>query len=367
MDNKQLDRIVAAKTDLVIDYPFFGLLAMRLRLIEDDLIPTMGTDGTRLAYNPKFVETLNDAELKGVLCHEVLHCSNGHPWRKEWREHVRWNHAADYAINPIVLDCGMKLPANGLFKKEWAGQSAEEIYPKIKTLKISGCGFGEILDPLSGAAAEADNAATEQDWKISTMQAARAAQMAGKFPAALEKLIDEIANPKVDWKAALQSILQQALTRDDYTWTRPNARYFASSLFLPSLYSETRPPISMYVDASYSCWSKEILEAFLAEMNGIKDQCKPEMVYVDYFDTQVNEGTEFGPDETITLKATGGGGTDFRPIFDHLRDSRREPATVVILTDGYGPFPDENPLSIPVVWAMNTAEVAPWGTTLDIR
>lgn len=369
MNEAILDKLISARMDLVIDEPFFGVLALRLKPIENEFIPTMGTDGTRLVYNPAFVEKLSNDELKGVFCHEVLHCSNGHPWREDGREHTLWNIACDFAINPLVLECKMKLPSTALIDKKFEGMSAEQIYALIPVSWIKkGCGFGEVMPSPGGEdVTEGEKIASAGDWKVATLQAAKAAQMAGKLPAALSTLIEQIANPKLDWRAQLQNLLQQALIRDDYTWKRPNERYFAGGFILPSLWSERIPPIRIYVDASGSCWEKSILEAFAAEINGINSQCKPEAVFVDYFDTRVNEGTEHGPGEPIILEPKGGGGTDFRPIFEHVIESGTDPAAVVILTDGWGAFPETNPLDVPVIWAMNTSEVAPWGTTLDIR
>ena len=73
-------RIQKARTTLLLDHPFFGTLLFRLGAKPSHVVETMATDGISLFYNPDFVETLNAAELAGVLAHEVMHpaCSTTH-------------------------------------------------------------------------------------------------------------------------------------------------------------------------------------------------------------------------------------------------------------------------------------------------
>ena len=125
-------RVARARTHLVLDEPFFGNLLYRLKFVEDPSADTAWVDGVHLGYNPNYVVELSDEELKGLLCHEVLHVANGHCWRRRWRTHERWNAACDYAINPIVLRAGYILPPNGLLSDEFIGKPAEIIYDLIK-------------------------------------------------------------------------------------------------------------------------------------------------------------------------------------------------------------------------------------------
>ena len=74
----------------------------------------MATDGSRIVYNPAFVDELKPAELEGTLAHEVLHCALGHQCRRGERDPRLWNEAADLAINPILLENGFTLPAGAL-------------------------------------------------------------------------------------------------------------------------------------------------------------------------------------------------------------------------------------------------------------
>src|SRR6201985_1549474 len=107
-------RIQKARTALLLDHPFFGTLLFRLGAKPSRMVATMATDGISLFYNLEFVETLNAAELAGVLAHEVMHPALQHHTRRGDRNPARWNMACDYAINPMLIEAGLILPKDVL-------------------------------------------------------------------------------------------------------------------------------------------------------------------------------------------------------------------------------------------------------------
>ena len=125
-------RIQKARTTLLLDHPFFGTLLFRLGAKACSSIATMATDGKSLFYNTEFVDTLNAAELAGVLAHEVMHPALQHHTRRDDRDQARWNMACDFAINPILLDAGLTLPKDVLIDNRFRGMSAERIYNLIE-------------------------------------------------------------------------------------------------------------------------------------------------------------------------------------------------------------------------------------------
>ena len=98
---------------------------------EDPTAPSMWTDGKTLAYNPAWINGLTLDEVKGVLCHEVMHVALLHNLRRDQRDPAKWNMAADHAVNPILLDANMTLPKDGLIGREYEGMAAEEIYNRL--------------------------------------------------------------------------------------------------------------------------------------------------------------------------------------------------------------------------------------------
>jgi predicted Zn-dependent protease len=95
IESKARDIMSKARTRLVTGYPFFGNQAMKLKLIEDESVNTMATDGRVVKFNPNFVEELPLVEVVGVLAHEILHVTNGH--------HLRQNHGQER--EHLLLEC----------------------------------------------------------------------------------------------------------------------------------------------------------------------------------------------------------------------------------------------------------------------
>ena len=124
-------KITKARTQLLLDNPFFGNIAMRLDLVETDQFDTMATDGKSIMFNPAFVNAHSNAHLKGVVAHEVCHVLFRHHLRRAQRDPNNWNTAADYAINCVLTDAGFSLPEGGLIDLGWRGQSAEDIYRQL--------------------------------------------------------------------------------------------------------------------------------------------------------------------------------------------------------------------------------------------
>ena len=96
------DRLLRACCGLIAEAPFFGTLILRLDFVRDDAIDTFCTDGKHIRYSQKFLDSLTNEEVKGVLVHEVAHCALGHLWRLGGREPRKWNVATDYAINDLL-------------------------------------------------------------------------------------------------------------------------------------------------------------------------------------------------------------------------------------------------------------------------
>ena len=131
------ESITRARTQLLMLHPFFGSLALRLRVVETRAVPTAGVaesitvNGTILAYNPDFIAKLSPQETMAVVAHEVLHCAFKHIFRLADREPMRWNIAADLAINPLIQDQGMRLPQGALLDDKYRDMEAETIYARL--------------------------------------------------------------------------------------------------------------------------------------------------------------------------------------------------------------------------------------------
>jgi len=372
MDSR--DKIIKARAALVLDEPFFGSLVLRLILEEDSSCNTLWVDGSRLGFNPAFVDSLSMDTLKGCLCHEVMHCALSHHARRGCRDPEKWNVAADYAVNPIIRD-KFSLPDGALFNPDFVSLSSEEIYNNLPDKgegdqdqgqgqgqgqgqddgdsQGSGAdpgGCGEVRDcpgEDGGLASESDLSKSESDWKVAVSQAAQQARAFGSLPAGMDRVVEEIVNPKVDWRSLLRRFMD-TVSKSDYSWSPPNRRHIHSGLYLPSCRNNDVGTVVVAVDTSGSI-SQKTLDQVMSELSAIVQDFRSE-VYVVYCDSKIQGIDHFyDGDLPDKLNPKGGGGTDFRPVFEWVDRESINPACVIYFTDLYGDFPESGPM-YPVLW-----------------
>lgn len=377
--------MLKARTSLVLSQPFFGTLALRLKMEPDDATETASVDGRVLRYNPSWVLTLTHAQRVGLVAHEVMHCAMDHPMRLGARDHEQFNEAADYAINPLILDAGMELPPGALLADHFKGLSAEEIYPKLPkrppgggpgkkngdkgASNVGGCGVfdkpHDAKDP-DKPAPKSDVEQLSREWQAATMQAAALAKHAGDLPGDVAELIESLRAARVDWREALKRFVT-TLAQQDYSWTPPNRRYIAQGLYLPSLRSEKIETVVFAIDTSISM-DTAALEQAIAELNAIAEDVRPDVVHVIECDTAVHAMNEFTADDYPIRAQTmhGRGGTSFRPVFEALAAREIRPDCLIYFTDlechDFGPEP-----GYPVLWAATQRGNAPFGEIINVN
>ena len=91
-----------------------------------------------------------------------------------------------------------------------------------------------------------------------------------------------------------------------------------------------------------------------------------------FFDAAVYPPVPFeSVSDVKAIRPKGGGGTDFHVIFDYVNKKMddKPPSVIIILTDGYAPFPPQTMSNgIPVLWLINNQEVTPpWGKIARIE
>lgn len=347
----------SAKFRIVQKHPFFACLLLRMRILEDPHCPTMWTDGTRIGFNPKFVDTCTTEEVQGVLVHELLHVAGMHMTRRKERKPRKWNVACDHVINGIVLDAGLELPEGGC--PPIKGKLPEEIYNEIPdppddpTNGYGDGGFGEVRDAVNpdGSPMTKDQIdEIESLVGVMVRQAANAARLAGKMPAGLERMVDEILEPKIPWRDVLaRFVTEKAL--NDWSWARPNRRYAPLGLFLPAPDGVTIARGAVACDTSGSM-DQEMLKEVCSEALGLLsiyesdgNSAELDLYWFDHacHHQQVTDSSE--------IKPVGGGGTSFACVFELLKERQHRPAWLVLLTDGYCDDFGEDP-GIPVLWIL---------------
>lgn len=364
MNETAKKRMIDARGILVLQDSFFGILSYKLDIIENTNIPTCATDGKRLLYNPDFVNSLRMNELVGVFAHEVMHNMMGHGWRKNNREHKKWNVACDYAINPILIDCGFVLPKDCLSDSQYKNKSAEEIYPMLpdepedSSNDPGGC--GECIEPESMEGA----AELEADWKVAMSSAAESTKRKGSIPKSLERLVNSIINPEIPWHILLRDFVELS-ARNDYDWRRCNKRYLPNGVIMPSMISEELPEVVIAIDTSGSI-DIDTLSKFAKEASEVLESYNT-TIHVVYCDSQIQGSETYSrTDLPLTLNPKGGGGTRFQPVFDWVEKKNITPSCMIYFTDMYGCFPEQEPY-YPVLWLATSNIKAPFGQTVKFN
>lgn len=368
-------KLLKARTSLILDHPFFGCLALRLKLIENNKIETAATDGTNIFYNIDFINELTNQETIGLLAHEIMHIALGHHWRQGSRESRKWNIATDYIINWNLAQTGFTLP-EGCFidpHGKFDNKSAEEIYAILPDQQqqqsddkndktednqdIDPGRSGGVL-PIEGEQA-ADKAKAEM--KAAVNQALQVAK--GTLPENLERQIKEMLETVVPWHILLRDLVERS-ARNDYDWTRPSRRYLSGGFVLPSLISEQLPEVAIAIDTSASI-TEEQLSTFSAEASAVLGTYDT-TIRIIYCDARVQEEEIFTrADLPLKLKMIGGGGTKFAPVFEYITEKGYIPSCLIYFTDLYGSFPKEEP-DYPTMWLVpkprdNRERTAPFG------
>ena len=362
---------------------FFGSLLHGLPCVpgEDIGITTMATDGKVIYYAKNFVEEHSVEAIMGTLVHEVCHVILKHLLRfdlirktadseaEKRRLTGKLNKAADYAINPIVLDAGYKLPKGGLLDKKYSGMSMEQIFRKLPDDPDGEVyvGPGDIIMPEGLSEEELRDMADEIESKV--RQAGMLARMRGTLPGSIEAILKDLDDAKIDWKSRLwRTTDMHGGAFEDSSWSRPNRRFIKHGIYVPGNVSFGPGTVVCMADTSGSVSDKELRVGF-SEMRGIVDATKPEKVIILQCDSRISAPVitlEQDEELPVDIKVGGRGGTDFRPPFKWLKDHDVEPQYIVYFTDGEGPFPqDDDVPTCPVIWVMVNSRVeAPFGETI---
>jgi predicted metal-dependent peptidase len=217
---------------------------------------------------------------------------------------------------------------------------------------------------------ESQNRALDQYWKVAVCEAAQVHEQQkgrGTLPGALQKLIDEITDPKISWIDVLSRWVGENGCRADFTYRRPSRRAESIGEILPALQKHGVNDIVVGWDTSGSMYGRE--KEILSEVIGICEDLNMGLRVI-CVDTAVHSDQEDVREvEDVDIK--GGGGSDYTPMFE-LLDEEGFAGVVVCFTDGYIGVPEVKPLHIQeVLWVLwEGRDVDPtggkWGETLIV-
>ena len=413
-------RLLLSRMRLLNTNGFYGLLLMHAEFSLDFNLETAATDGTKIYFSPKFMDDLSNSELDFVLMHEVLHMALFHCKRRDERDPELFNIACDIVINSTIMHSNNDDKKSITLKKYGESMNktpdgddgykytAEEVYEMLNTKRkkklkpaIGGTtgDIGGLNGGKGGKGGKGENGDWDDHgkWKIEgqgefneewsqekavwdkrlkdaaeAIEIRNASTSRGTVPLLAKRAIGELTQAQTDWREILSSFIQEEIV--DYSFSPPDKRYSDSPFFLPD-FNDTDYIVNnvlFMVDTSGSM-SDSLITLAYSEIKGAIDQFDGKLNgLLGFFDAQVVPPVPFCDEESLLdIKIQGGGGTDFEVVFDYISTKMQDdlPSIIIILTDGYAPFPKESvSLGIPVLWLLNNDKVTPpWGKIARIK
>ena len=325
-------------------------------IIDDEpKVPTAMTNGRDEWYCREFCESLNDAELRFLILHENYHKLYKHmiTWQHLYKEDGdRANKSADYVINVKLVDDNKDgfatmtgQLAKGCFDEKYRGWDTARVYKSLPSTPEGGDGqggdgIGNCLDVHDWDGAKELTTQEKNELARDIDEAIRqGALVAGKVGNGADRELTELLKPQIDWRKVLRDFVTDTCKGNDFsTWQRPNRRFIASDIYMPTGITERVEGIVVGGDMSGSIGEHE-QAVILTEVSSITDTVKPSWLRMLYWDTEVvgDEKYEMHQLDNFvqSTKPVGGGGTDPSCVPEYLTSHKITPQCVIMITDGY--------------------------------
>lgn len=391
-------------TNLIIDEPFFGTISRYIKKKETKEIPTMAVSidarlNMTLWYNLDFVNTLTDAEVRGVLKHEFYHLIFNHlttanlakPEKLEKKmvevevdgekqtvevevdwPHKAWNIATDLFINSFLED---ELPDCGVF----AGKDLFEGWPKHRQ---SGWYYQRVmraqdkLEEVFTFDTHAGWAGTgEPAWmkipgmkdmiktkvkKIVREGAREAANKSwGSIPLEMQREIKMLIENTIDWRDVLDRFVETTMRGDKVSCRRRMNRKYG--IIHPGTRVERYAKILVAIDMSGSV-SDDMLGMIFGHLRGLAEKVE---FTVAPFDTEIDLENVFQweRDDDVPARRTRSGGTCFEAPTNFCNEGHYD--GMIIATDLCAPFP--GPCNVERLWLTDRSHYENYGEKFGER
>jgi len=390
-------KIQKAKISLMRN-PKFALLSGILmvgRTFVDDNTPTARTNGRDEWYGRKFINELTEKELAFVIAHEASHKMYRHltTYKKLHEENAMLaNGACDYVINLMLQDTDpeqtvitmprwksgeKKGEPMGLIDEKYRGMNSKQVFDLLKQNDdgSGGDGFDEHdWEEATKGMTEQEKRELARDIDQAIRQGLMAQhKVAGKGRSGGDRELEDLLNPKVDWREVLREFVKATCNaKDTSSWRRVNRRYLSTGMYMPSMIGERVGHIVIAVDTSGSVGQQELSE-FLGEVKGVAEEVHPEKVDLIYWGSDVAGHEEYEGNAVANIvsstKPKGGGGTSPSCVSEYLEEKKIVPECIIVLTDGYVGSDWGGNWTAPILWTIvgGNDVVSPNGKTIHIN
>ena len=403
----------------------------QVALFTESIPCAAATDGAQLLFKPSEFFKLTLMERVFAVFHEISHCVGDHcgmGYQMKKRGEIIMgnkklpydpmlaNIVQDYIINDMLIESNF-----GTFKKGWLHDTkiatfkddwVEVYFAQYKTQPKPpgrkpppgqgkpcddgnpGDGQGEATQPGNSPGEgqtqpgpgqfdqHLDPGQTEdktpeetgprdyQQWQQAVAEALTVAQAQGKAPAAFELHFGKMLQPKVNWTDHLRALVARKVGSGGFDFRRPDRRLIVRDIVCPGRSGHGAGTIVVALDTSGSIFGDPtLIDRWMGELGGILEDVRPKMLHVVECDAAIQRVTEMtdAADLSQLEVLKGGGGTDFRPVFDWIEEEGIEPDCLLYLTDSFGDFPKEAP-KYACIWGdiSGQKEKYPWGDVVEV-
>jgi predicted metal-dependent peptidase len=387
----ELDRakVAAARLWAASAYPYLASALFASPVVAQDGLGGVRVDEWwRMYVDPAAVEGWTAPELGRQFVHHVGHLLRDHADRARsmglrTEERSQWVDAADAEINDdLPLD--QQPPADPVRPADLGceeGLFAEEYFRLGEARAGEGhdCGSGAHgepepweQDPPAGSDDGVDRDQAELLRRKVAADALAHEREHGTLPEGLRRWAERLVGSRVDWRRELAAELRRGVAAVagavDYSYARPSRRAaVAGDVILPAM-RRPSPEVAVVCDTSASI-TDELLGHALAEVDGVLEAVGLRSVRVVVCDAAVHAVERIARAGQLAGHLLGGGGTDMAAGLAAAVERPPRPQVVVVLTDGYTPWPDRAPAGVRVVVALLGEHPGPapdWATAVRV-
>jgi predicted metal-dependent peptidase len=374
-------KMAAARLWATARMPYLASALFALTIKDEPECDTIAVDTTwHLHADPDQVDRLSVEDLGKLLVHLSGHLLRDHAERageanvEESESRERWNRAADAELNDdlhnddVIPTVAPTLPSDlGCIDGQLAEHYFHQGEPGIRLWDCgSGCdnqprpwddgaGVGVGVGPGPGQLLRLGVAADVHRY---------AGLHPGTVPGGWMRWAQEMLPSRIDWRRVLAAEIRRSVAsvagNVDYTYRRPSRRQQSvPRVVLPAMHRPI-PDVAIVCDTSGSM-HELLLGRALAEVEGILSRAglRQTQVRVLAVDTNVHAVTRVSHAAQVEL--AGGGGTDMGAGITAAAALRPRPSVIIVLTDGFTPWPTAAPRSTKVVVGILRQGMAPIG------
>lgn len=393
------DKLTKAKAKLMLEHPYFGTVASSIPLEKNNEILTFTSDGVKMRYNSEYLDRLSVEEVEFMMANGAMHSVLKHHERVNGRTKWLWQTATDYVVNAMLVKNGMQLPEYAYFEEKFDGMYVEEVYEMLRAEMIDNSDHSmeqesqqitdsdetgvenlhmqkehtpdmnaeETLEEENAEDKEETSSTSELDELTEEMkehleQIFQKSKRQGNLPKDMHFVVPEYFSHKVDWREFLYGYIASH-AKTSYTFTPPNMKFLYRGIYLPSMSSDLLRVI-VAVDTSGSV-DKALLGTFLGEVTSMMEQYPNYEIDLITADAKIQSVKTFLPGEPLVYEVSGGGGTDFRPVFEYIDRHIDYPTLLLYFTDGEGTYPKDE-VTYDVLWVMPEEKKVPFGEVIVI-